>query len=109
MRRKEAIDRAKKETETYVVLLEVDADSLNSSGGLGRVNAEDVQVSYTIFSPVTGKVKDSGRVYVRPSRSILGGRVPTSRGVDSQLYEAGRETAARVMSVLNIGGPGIRP
>jgi hypothetical protein len=104
MRRRDAIERAKKETESYVVLLQLETDSLNSGGGVGQVNSNDVQISYTIFSPVTAKVKSSGRVYVRQSRGILGGRFPTGRVADSQLYEAGRETADRVMSALHLGG-----
>lgn len=103
MRRRDAIERAKKETESYVVLLQVETESLNSGGGMGQVNSDDLLVSYTIFSPVTGKIKSSGRVYVRSSRSILGGRLPTGRVADSQLYQAGRETADRVISALNLG------
>jgi hypothetical protein len=60
-------------------------------------------VSYLIFSPGTGKIKTSGRIYVRSSRNILGGRLPTSRAGDAQLYQAGRETADRVISALNLG------
>jgi hypothetical protein len=103
MRRKDAIERAKKETESYVVLLQVETEYLDS-GGMGQVRASDLQVIYTIFSPGTAKVKASGRVYARTARGILGGRFPTGRAVDSQLYEAGRETAERVMSSLHIGG-----
>ncbi|HEV7859022.1 MAG TPA: hypothetical protein VGO91_10440 [Pyrinomonadaceae bacterium] len=103
MRRRDAIERAKKETESYVVLLQVETENLNSGGGVGQVNSNDLLVSYIIFSPVTGKIKSSGRVYVRSSRSILGGRLPTGRVADSQLYQAGRETADRVISALNLG------
>jgi hypothetical protein len=102
MRRSDAIERAKKETESYVVLLQVETEYLNS-GGVGQVNTNDLLVSYLIFSPGTGKIKTSGRIYVRSSRNILGGRLPTSRAGDAQLYQAGRETADRVISALNLG------
>jgi hypothetical protein len=104
MGRREAIERAKKETESYVVLLQVETEYLNSGGGAGQVNSNDLLVSYSIYSPGTGKIKSSGRVYVRSSRSILGGRLPTGRVADSQLYQAGRETADRIISALNLGG-----
>jgi hypothetical protein len=103
MRRRDAIERAKKETESFVVLLQVETEYLDS-GGVGQVNSNDVVVSFNIFSPGTGKIKSSGRVYVRSSRSILGGGIPTGRMADSQLYQAGRETADRVISSLNLGG-----
>jgi hypothetical protein len=104
MRRKDAVERAKKETESFVVLLELETQYMDSGAGVGQVNSNDLQINYTIFSPVTGKVKSSGRVYVRQSSGILSGRLPTSRAGESQLYEAGREAANRVLSVLNMGG-----
>lgn len=107
MRRKQAIDRAKKETETFVVLLQLAIDMMGARSA-GSVSPEGVIVSYIVYTPGTGKVKEQGRVYVRPSRSILGQRIPTGRVVDSQLNEAGRETASRVMSALDSNSPAIR-
>jgi hypothetical protein len=107
MGRKQAVDRAKKETESFVVLLQLTTDNMGA-GSAGEVNPEGLIVSYVVFSPVTGKVKEQGRVYVRPSRSILGQRLPTGRVVDAQLNEAGRETASRVMSALHSDSPAIR-
>ena len=106
MRRKQAIDRAKKETESFVVLLQLGIDHMATSAG--SISPEGMIVSYVLFSPGTGKVKDQGRIYVRPARSILGQRLPTGRVVDSQLNEAGRETASRVMSALHSDSPAIR-
>lgn len=104
MGRKQAVERAKKETETFVVLLQLAAD--NMSGG--EVNPEALVVTYYVFLPVTGKVKDQGRVYIRPAKTILGQRLPTSRTLDAQLIEAGREAATRVMSALHTDTPTIR-
>lgn len=106
MRRKQAVERAKKETETFVVLLQLATD--NMGGSVGDVSPENLIVTYFVFSPVTGKVKEQGRVYIRPSRSIIGQRLPTSRTVDAQLMEAGREVAERVMPALYNDSPTLR-
>jgi hypothetical protein len=85
---------------------------LGTSGidaGMGQVNLDDLVVSFTIFSPGTGKVKEQGRVYVRPSGGVLSQRLPTGRTGELQLNEAGRETADRVMSILHLGSPAITP
>jgi hypothetical protein len=106
MRRKHAVERAKKETEAFVVLLQLATD--NMGGSVGDVSPENLIVAYLVFSPVTGKVKDQGRVYIRPARSILGQRLPTSRTVDGQLVEAGREAATRVIPALHNESPTLR-
>ncbi len=101
MNRKEASDRAKKATETSVVLLHLSTQAVG--GNMGQVNYEDLVVNFTLFSPGTGKVSEQGHVYIRRSRSVLGQRLPTSRNGESQLKEAGRETADRVLSLLHVG------
>jgi hypothetical protein len=106
MNRKEAVDRAKKQAENFVVLLQLTTTSANRGF---QVNLEDLVVSYFIFSPGTGKIKENGQVYVRTSRSVLNRRLPTGRNVESQLSDAGRETAERVMTLLHIGSTAIRP
>lgn len=100
--RKQAIDRAKKQTESFVVLLQLGADEMSAT--LGGVSVDDMVVSYYIFTPGTAKIKDQGRVYLRSSRSVLGTRLPTGRAV-VQLREAGRETAGRVLSAIDIAPP----
>lgn len=108
MRRKQAIDRAKKETESFVVLLQLGTDNIGAGVGPGQINSsDDLVITYVIFSPGTGKAKDQGRVYVHPSRSVLGQRLPTGRPGESQLNEAGREIASRVMSALDSESPTI--
>jgi len=106
MRRKQAVERAKKETEAFVILLQLATD--NMGGSVGDVSPENLIVAYLVFSPVTGKVKDQGRVYIRPSRSFIGQRLPTSRTVDAQLVEAGREVATRVIPALHNESPALR-
>lgn len=101
MNRKEASDRAKKATESPVVLLNLSTQG--GGGNMGQVNYEDLVVSFTLYSPGTGKISEQGRVYIQRNRSILGQRLPTGRNGESQLREAGRETADRVLSLLHLG------
>lgn len=101
MTRKGASDRAKKATETPVVLLQLNAQGMG--GGMGQASFEDLIIHFTIFSPGTGKVSEQGSVHIRSNRSILGQRLPTGRSGESQLREGGRETADRVLSLLHAG------
>jgi hypothetical protein len=97
MSRKEAIDRAKKETEAYVLWLELRAEGSRE---------DDISVSYTLFMPQTAKVMAFGNVYLSTRRA---GRGPVSVGVPSVgnrmplqylMREAGREVAQRVIDKL---------
>jgi hypothetical protein len=101
MNYKEARDRAKKATESPVVLLSLSVQGVG--GSTGQVDFHDLVVNFTIFSPGTGKVSEQGRVHVRPNQSILGQRLPTGRNGESQMKEAGRETADRVLLLLHTG------
>jgi hypothetical protein len=101
MSRKEASDRAKKATESPVILVHLSTQAVG--GYMGQVNFEDLIINFTIFAPRTGKVSEQGRVYINRNRSVLGQRLPTGRNGESQLKEAGRETANRVLSLLHVG------
>jgi hypothetical protein len=101
MSRKEARDRAKKATESPVVLLHLTVQGVG--GSMGQIDFDDLVVNFTIFSPGTGKVSEHGQVHIRPNRSILGQRLPTGRYGESLMKEAGRETADRVLSLLHTG------
>jgi hypothetical protein len=108
MNRKQASERAKKQRENYVVFLELVTPG--SSVGMGQqINLDDMVVSYYIFSPGTGKIKENGQVYVRATRGILTSRLPTSRTGEAQLNQAGREAADRIMSLLHLGDTAARP
>ena len=107
MGNKEASDRAKKETETFVVLLRMETVNMDSGSVLGQSSPDNVVVNYAIFAPQTGKVKERGRVFARANRGILGGTIPTASGVSSQLRDTGRETANRVLDALQLGNPTI--
>lgn len=101
MSRKEAKDRAKKATESPVILLDLTVQGVG--GSIGQIDFDDLVVNFTIFSPGTGKVSEHGRVHIRPNRGILGQRLPTGRYGESLMKEAGRETADRVLSLLHVG------
>jgi len=68
-----AVERAKKETETYVVFLNLEVDSFQS--GAIVVNSQDLEVQYSLLTPTTGKKQAKGKVYYQ---SIGGGRVRKS-------------------------------
>lgn len=106
MTRKEAIDRAKAQTETYVVWMEAEVDSLGQS----RSNRGDsFFVNYVIFSPQTAKVKASGRVYADTVRAATTGPVGISLPtigrrlpIQYRLQLIGAEVADRVLSQFSI-------
>jgi hypothetical protein len=114
LNRKEASDAAKRTTDTHVVLIQLEIDpAYRSRGGFGSVDPRYLYVSYTLFSPGTGKVKTSGNVYPH-NRSVgrvpLPGRLPNSTaGVEYALRYAGRETGDRVLDSLGLPKPPDKP
>ncbi|HWT00157.1 MAG TPA: hypothetical protein VN256_07915 [Pyrinomonadaceae bacterium] len=98
MSRKEAIDRAKKETGTHVLWLDVRIDGNRQ---------EDIAVSYTLFMPQTAKVVTFGSVYLlgrRAGNGRVGVGLPPIGGrnmpLQYQMREAGRSVAERVIDKL---------
>ena len=96
MTRKEALDRAKKETTSYVLWLELrlEQDAVENS----------LSISYYLFAPKTAKILASGNVYLG-NRSVRSG--PVGVGIPSatkqmpiqyQIKEGGQEVADRVVS-----------
>lgn len=110
LNRKQAHDRAKSETQAYVLWINISSDGSNS--------ISDIFVDYVLFTPATAKPKSQGRVYLRPVQQTVGvgpvalplplppGTSPNARTpIEFSLQEAGRETAERVMSSLNVPIP----
>ena len=95
MSRKDAIDRAKKETVSYVLWIEITTENQNSN---------DISLAYYVFKPVTAKGLTSGRVY--PGHRGAGGvvvGVPTvirRMPLEYQLREGGQQIADRVKDKL---------
>ncbi|HVF88768.1 MAG TPA: hypothetical protein VNH22_01800 [Blastocatellia bacterium] len=102
MTRKDAIDRARKEKDAYVVWLEVNVE---------QNGAEGVSIGYTIFKPETAQVKTSGRVYLSGSRMGRGGVGVGVPSVNRRLppeylmREGGQDVADRVMGNFHVPLP----
>ena len=65
-----AVERAKSETEAFVVLLRFDIDSFQS--GTIILDSQDLEIEYSVLAPHTGKRQTKGKVYFQ---SIGGGRL----------------------------------
>jgi hypothetical protein len=103
--RTEAIKRAKAAEGTFVVLLELDTETMDSRDAVGNVDQSKLLIRYTVFAPTTGKVKLAGRAYQQQySRGPGGVRLPQTRRSNSPLYsdyllkEAARTAAERVLA-----------
>jgi hypothetical protein len=107
MNRGEAIKRAKAETETHIVWLQLKLDNARTQGG---DDLREVYLDYWVFAPTTGKVITSGHTYqqgygaggviVMPRQ---GGR--TSLPYTEQLLkQAARAAAERILSAMNMSG-----
>jgi hypothetical protein len=113
MSRGDAIKRAKSETQLYVVWLQVDTDSDSNRTSSAGWTPETLFLRYTIFSPVTAKIKASGRT--QPIRRVGGGgvigRVPSSRGStvysDYFLKQLADEAAQRIRDAFTVAIPDI--
>ena len=117
MTRGEANKRAKAETEAYILWLELKSDSATfDPTRRSETRTEDLYVQYVVLEPKTGKVKDQGNVYLRPTSS---GRIPgigigrslprcypqAVYNVEFAVIEAGIETAERIFRVFSLGRP----
>src|SRR5215204_4250891 len=63
LQRHDAVKRAKRETESIVVLLEFDVDEFQS--GTIILNSPDLDVRVLVFEPKTGQKKFEGKVYYK--------------------------------------------
>lgn len=57
----QAIERAKGETEAFVILLKFDIDSFQS--GAIILNSRDLEIEYSVLAPHSGKRQTKGKVY----------------------------------------------
>ena len=65
-----AVERAKAETEAFVILMKFDIDSFQN--GTIITNSQDMDIEYFVLAPRTGKKQTKGKVYFQ---SIGGGRM----------------------------------
>ena len=107
MSRGEAVKRAKAETESHIVWLQLRVD-----GGMGQSNDDlsQIYIDYVVFAPTTAKIMTSGRSYQQVHRG--GGVIvmprPGGRAslpyTEQLLKQAARDTAERILSSLNVSG-----
>jgi hypothetical protein len=95
-KRRQAILRAREETESYVVLVQFEID--NFQEGRLVLNSPDLEVKYFIFEPGTGAEKAKGKVYYQ----AIGGagmrkdNWPNGPPIKITVEAAGIEAAERV-------------
>ncbi len=68
-----AVERAKSETEAFVILMKFDIDSFQN--GTIVMNSQDLQIEYFVLAPHSGKKQTKGKVYFQ---GIGGGRMRKS-------------------------------
>lgn len=96
VKRQQAILRARRETESFVVLLHFEID--NFQEGRLVLNSPDLEVKYYVFAPGTGQLKTKGKVYYQ---AIGGAKMrkdnwPNGPPIKITVEAAGIETAERV-------------
>ena len=116
--RSEARDRAKKERDAYVVLLQLEEDRSitrqRPNDRLGSADPSNLAIRLDVYAPGTGNVKYTDVVLQRPYRqtATIGGvrlPVPVSRPErypgEYQLAQAARDAADRLLSRFDIPRP----
>ena len=110
--RKGAYEGAKALKAGYLVWLEVGSEGRPGTYGTGsNRNMDSFYVDYVIFEAGSGKTLDTGRVYATAQVGNVGvglpipGSTPNSGNIYYYMQEAGKKTADRVMSYLNIPPP----
>ena len=104
--RSDAIKRAKADSKTYVVWLELSARTMS---GTQSNSGADIELEYTVFAPGTAKIVTSGRSYQNSNRA---GPVvvspPTSTGTvyrEALLKRAGEDAGGRILRALHLDVP----
>jgi hypothetical protein len=98
--RGEAVRRAKSEKEAYVVLVELEIESRS----VVNATVNDISIQYSVFSPITAKVRAFGRTYpqaVRNKGVILD---PGGGGIfgDYKLQQAARQAAEKILDAFHL-------
>lgn len=105
MDRVDAVRRAKAEKEDYVVWLQIESDVLDS-GKQQKNGPDELYVRYTIFEPVTAKVRQSGRTHQQIYKTGRGGVSTSTKNSavysEYALKQAAREAAERILEAFEI-------
>ena len=107
MNRGEAVKRAKAETESHIVWMQLKFDT---GRGMGDVDLREVYIDYSVFAPTTAKIVTSGRSYQQMYRG--GGVIvmprPSGRAsepyVEQMLKQAARDAAQRILAAMDLPG-----
>ena len=101
--RGEAIKKAKADSKAFVVLLTLNGRSMTGS----QTNFDQLEVRFTVFSPITAKIATSGTSYLNAGRAgplVIG----PSTGTNSRLYaeqllkRAGEDAAERILKSIHV-------
>lgn len=104
--RSEAINNAKSQKEAYVVWLQLRTDGVNNNSTGSDLGA--ISIEFTVYEPVTGKVKAQGTCYQAAYRTggvILGPRTTGTTNAaiaESRLKDSAREAADRILKALHL-------
>lgn len=102
LKRDEAIKRARAETESYVIWLELSADKLQE--GTLVLWSADLIVKYSVFEPATGRVKTNGKVFYQPAEGARARSSSWPTGPPKKMTPeaAGEEAADLVLDWLSL-------
>jgi hypothetical protein len=108
MSRSDAIQKAKAETEAFVVWIRLRDDSMNRDTR-NRGNLDNIVIEYSVFAPHTAKQTTSGQTYtqMQRNRGILTPRTSSIYG-DRYLNLAAQEAADRILAHFQIHAPPTR-
>jgi hypothetical protein len=105
MNRADAIKAAKADAARYFVWLQIGSEFADAGRQI-KNQQDELYVSYTIFEPQTGKVKQSGRAHQSIYQTGRGGvSLPSkNNGIYSEyaLRQAGQEVADRILASFDI-------
>ena len=99
--RGEAIKKAKEDSHSHVVWLNVTLDSMARS-------YDDLVVEFVVFAPGTAKVVTSGRSYLNGNRAgpiVVGPRSSGGLYREQMLRRAGEDAADRILKAMHIDVP----
>jgi hypothetical protein len=109
MSRSDAVQKAKGEKESYVILLHVEIDTMSSNSQNSR--DADYVIEYSVLAPTTAKQLTYGRTYSQAQRNrggILNPRTSSIYG-DRYLNQAAQEAADRILAYFRSHGPATPP
>jgi hypothetical protein len=91
-KRDQAVKRARAESESFVVLLQLEID--NYQEGTIVLNSPDLQIKYLVFAPVTGHEKYKGEVYFQAIGGARARKDAWPNGPPIKITPEGAATAA---------------